>query len=188
MHKDERLAVELSFSKVGMVLPLQTLLFVASCVCCNLKIAFAGKFGAQLHIGWFEGARLLVMAYKVSFFCMLPESQSAFKSNANLSLHHKPAVYSVVFVRDDMGKGCPATKQVIRLHFLQNIYCDELKDSTGVTKNFILSNGGTRCPTWLGAVAPEAQVSERVLEIFESFKDKDHCLAQVMQSVTGMAH
>ncbi|DBB08738.1 TPA: hypothetical protein ACH3X3_008171 [Trebouxia sp. C0006] len=93
-------------------------------------VVLEGKFGAQLHIGWFEGARLLVMAYK-------------------------------------------------------NIYCDELKDSTGVTKNFILSNGGTRCPTWLGAVAPEAQVSERVLEIFESFKDKDHCLAQVMQSVTG---
>jgi len=86
------------------------------------------------------------------------------------------------------GKGCPATKQVIRLHFLQNIHCDELEDSTGVTKNFILSNGGTRCPSWLGAVAPEAQVSEKVLEIFESFKDKDHCLAQVMQSVTGMAH
>jgi len=104
MHKDERLAVELSFSKVGMVLPLQTLLFVASCVCCNLKIALAGKFGAQLHIGWFEEARLLVMAYKVRFLRMLPASPSAFKSNAKLSLHQKPAVYSVLFVTDDMGK------------------------------------------------------------------------------------
>ncbi len=63
-----------------------------------------------------------------------------------------------------------------------------MKDPTGVTKNYILANGGTRCPSWLGAVAPEAQVSERVLEIFESFKDKDQCLAQVMQSVTGIAN
>ena len=83
---------------------------------------------------------------------------------------------------------CPATQQVIRLHFLQNIHCDDMKDPTGSTKAYILANGGTRCPSWLGAVAPEAQVSERVLEIFESFKDKDQCLAQVMQSVTGMAN
>ncbi len=62
-----------------------------------------------------------------------------------------------------------------------------MEDRTGITKNYILANGGTRCPTWLGAVAAEAQVSERVLEVFESFKDKDQCLAQVMQSVTGMA-
>ena len=27
-----------------------------------------GKFGAQLHLGWFEEARLLVMAYKVNPF------------------------------------------------------------------------------------------------------------------------
>ena len=57
-----------------------------------MQIARAGKFGAQLHIGWFEEARLLVMAYKVRISRMLPESQSTFKSNANLSLHYKPAV------------------------------------------------------------------------------------------------
>lgn len=59
---------------------------------------------------------------------------------------------------------------------------------TGAKKAYVLDDGGTRCPSWLGAVAPEAQVNERVLEIFESFKDKDQCLAQVMQSVTGMAN
>lgn len=103
MHKDERLAVELSFSKVGMVLLLQTLLFIASCIGCNLQTAHAGMYGSQLHIGWFEEARLLVMAYKVRFLCKLPGSQSAFNSNAESSLHHKPAVYSVLFFTDDMG-------------------------------------------------------------------------------------
>ncbi|DBA83613.1 hypothetical protein WJX77_012231 [Trebouxia sp. C0004] len=93
-------------------------------------VVLEGKFGAQLHLGWFEEARLLVMAYK-------------------------------------------------------NIQCDAQKDPTGVAEKYVLAHGGTRCPSWLGAVAPEAQVCKSVLEIFESFKDKDNCLAQVMQSVTG---
>ena len=49
----------------------------------------------------------------------------------------------------------------------------------------VLPQGPTACPSWLSAVAPNAQISSTVLQIFESLKDKDQCLAEVMQSVTG---
>ena len=43
----------------------------------------------------------------------------------------------------------------------------------------------TVVPKWLKSIAPEAAVNSIVLDIFDSFKDGDQCLAQVMQSVTG---
>ena len=43
-------------------------------------------------------------------------------------------------------------------------------------------------PDWLKAVAPAAAINSNVLNVFESLKDEDHCLAQVMQSITGKQH
>jgi len=85
-----------------------------------------------------------------------------------------------------LGRPAPSSEhQLIKYCYLQNTNCDELQDDTGVTKNHVLPQGHTACPSWLGAVAPNAQINTKVLQIFESFKDKDQCLAEVMQSVTG---
>ena len=40
-------------------------------------------------------------------------------------------------------------------------------------------------PEWLKKISPEAAVHTGIYQIFESLRDGDQCLAQVMKSITG---
>lgn len=57
------------------------LFVVVSCLFHRDDFAFAGFLGSELHLGWFEEARLLVMAYKV-WFCL-----HRWRRNATSSIH-----------------------------------------------------------------------------------------------------
>lgn len=73
---------------------------------------------------------------------------------------------------------------ILQFVTLQNPRCDEDGDLHRLGPLFF-PTGETVTPHWLKAVAPDARVNSNILKIFDSFRDGDQCLAQVMQSVTG---
>lgn len=68
--------------------------------------------------------------------------------------------------------------------FVQNPRCEDDGDLHSLGPLFF-PVAETVTPHWLKAVAPDARVNSNILKIFDSFRDGDQCLAQVMQSVTG---
>ena len=143
-----------------------------------------GAPNSQLHLGWFEEARLLVMAYKVCYQQYLSDSSTQYiESASETRCVLVPKVYGPTRQLTQGGTALLA-------HFarVQNPHCDEGSDEAAPGRHPFMPQADTVTPQWLKAVAPEARVNSNVLKIFDSFKDGDQCFAQVMQSVTGKRH